>query len=61
MLSRHERFDENLEFLKQSGVPHLILWSDNAVHSFTRDPKKLEAAAERAEKHLKGLIDSVRD
>jgi len=56
LLSRDERFDDNHAFLKKSGIPYLILWSDKSLHTFTRNAKKVAAAADRAEKHLRGLI-----
>lgn len=59
LLSRDKRFDEGLQFLRKSGVPHLIFWSDRAVHSFTHDPKKLKAAFERGHDHFREQYEAA--
>ncbi len=41
-----ENFDSELEFLKKSNIPYLIVWTDDKVGSLEKDQIKLKKAAE---------------
>lgn len=55
--ARHAYFDDDLAMLRSSGVPYLIVWTDDEIGSYTRNPAKLTAAAERSRLHLHHLMD----
>jgi predicted patatin/cPLA2 family phospholipase len=54
---RHERALNELAYLRaQKECRYLILWTDDVLGRFTRDPVKLEQAASRAQRHLETLL-----
>lgn len=55
--ARHRLFDDELEKLRSAGVPYTVLWSDDTIGSYTRDPQCLEDAANRARLYLHNLMD----
>ena len=55
--NRYKAAAEDIEGLKESGVPYLILYSDGEIGSYTRDADKLKKAAQRSCDHLLSLLD----
>lgn len=45
---RVDLYHEGLRRLRESKIPHLILWGSGEITTFTRDSKKIEAVAKRA-------------
>jgi predicted patatin/cPLA2 family phospholipase len=57
--TKHLRYVEELNLLRtQTICRYLIIWTDGVVGPFNRNPKKLEAAALRADEHLGGLLEN---
>jgi hypothetical protein len=58
---RHEHALEELEYLRsQKRCRYLILWSDNQLGRFKRDPVLIESGAIRAQRHLEDLLADAR-
>lgn len=56
-LSRYDSFAEGIRYLRnQSRCRWAIVWGDNSVGSFERDPTRLQAAADRAECFMERLL-----
>ena len=56
-----EQFWEDVDYLRTQGKSrHAIVWSDGEVGSYTTDPDKLKAAADRAEMHIVTLLEKAR-
>lgn len=56
-LNRHAVADEDFRMLQESEVPHLIIYTDAEIGSYTRDPVSLKAAASRSEAYMHSLLD----
>lgn len=60
--TRPDRFAEELQHLRtQTSCRIGVIWSDGEVGTLERDPKKIVAARDRADKHLSGLLAEARD
>lgn len=57
MRQRHVVFEEDLDMLRGSGVPYLVIHTDGEIGSYCRDSRLLHAAADRACRHLLELLD----
>lgn len=45
-------FNEQIKFLKESGVPYIIFWTDASLRPLEQNPKKLKNAADNFEKYV---------
>ncbi len=59
LLHRYALYERRLAYLRTSGKPYCILWSDPSVEPFTRDSLVLERARKRATEHMHRILDSV--
>jgi len=57
-LAKEENYAQGRHLLKESGIPYLMIYPDDAIQSLTQDAEKIRAAAVRAEDHMRDLIDS---
>jgi predicted patatin/cPLA2 family phospholipase len=42
--------------LRESGIPYIILWGDDEIGAFTREPARLRQAIERSKEFTTGLL-----
>lgn len=54
-LQAEDRFWEEISFLKNSGVPYTIVWTDNSIDSNETDQEKLKQAADNFEEYILSL------
>jgi predicted patatin/cPLA2 family phospholipase len=45
-------FFEEMHFLRKSGIPYLVIWTDDEISALAQDSKKIKAAADRFEKYV---------
>lgn len=57
--SRASRFDDGVRFVRESGIRHLIVWTDGKVGAFARNPLIIERGAERAFNYMNILCASA--
>jgi predicted patatin/cPLA2 family phospholipase len=56
---REKRLAEALVYLRESGIPYCIIYADSKVDSFSRNPRKLKAAAARFQDFVADLIQKA--
>jgi predicted patatin/cPLA2 family phospholipase len=54
---KNRRRRESLAWLRASGIPYCLVYTDDEVRSFTRTKEKLIAAADRFEAYVSGLME----
>ena len=53
--SRTTRFDDGVRFVRESGIEHLIVWTDGQVGAFARNPAVIKDGARRALNYMDNL------
>ena len=60
-LTRNKRFAEGIRYLREEAQCRwAIVWSDDNIGQYERDPQKLEATANRADEHFSCLLDQAK-
>jgi predicted patatin/cPLA2 family phospholipase len=59
ILNRGVRFQEEIHVLRQSGIPYLIIWSDDTVSALCRDKVILSRAVENARTHMHEVLQKA--
>jgi predicted patatin/cPLA2 family phospholipase len=55
LLNQNDNFQENLYELKYSGIPYLLVWSDDSISSLEKDKEKIEKASQNFYNYILNL------
>ena len=56
VLNNDEMFKREIEFLKESGVPYIIFWTDDTLKPLEQNADKLKQAATNFENYVSNFI-----